>query len=99
MSGEALREGLSTTCLNMMVRRIGGGVQLGPRSGARGGLPSGVVVNPATTSQVGVGSLVRGRSLEDPGGGGGGGVSSGGSREQSPEEERTSKLDQLYSIR
>ena len=88
-----------TTCLNMMVRRIGGGVQLGPRSGARGGLPSGVVVNPATTSQVGVGSLVRGRSLEDPGGGGGGGVSSGGSREQSPEEERTSKLDQLYSIR
>lgn len=75
----------------MMVRRIGGGVQLGPRSGGRGGLPSGVVGNPA--SQVGS-SLPRGRSLEASGG-----VSSGGSREESPEEGRTGKLDQLYSIR
>ena len=71
-----------------MVRRIGGGVQLGPRSGGRGvGLPSGVVANPS--------SLPRGRSLEASGGG----VSSGGSREESPEEGRTGKLDQLYSIR
>ena len=71
------------------MRRIGGGV-LGPRSGVRGGLPSGVVGNP--TSQVA--SLPRGRSLEASGG-----VSSGGSREESPEEGRTGKLDQLYSIR
>ena len=71
----------------MMVRRIGGGVQLGgPRSGGRGvGLPSGVVANTS--------SLTRGRSLEASG------VSSGGSREESPEEGRTGKLDQLYSIR
>ena len=74
------------------MRRIGGGVQLGPRSGGRGGgLPSGVVGNPST--QVG-GSLPRGRSLEASGG-----ASSGGSREESPEEGRTGKLDQLYSIR
>ena len=70
------------------MRRIGGGV-LGPRSGGRGGLPSGVVGNPTTQ----VASLPRGRSLEASG------VSSGGSREESPEEGRTGKLDQLYSIR
>ena len=73
----------------MMVRRIGGGV-LGPRSGGRGVLPSGVVANPSSQ----VASLPRGRSLETSGV-----VSSGGSREESPEEGRTGKLDQLYSIR
>ena len=73
----------------MMVRRIGGGV-LGPRSGGRGVLPSGVVANPSSQ----VASLPRGRSLETSGG-----VSSGGSREESPEEGRTGKLDQLYRIR